>query len=824
MLGVIALQTGRPADAQRLIEQALCHDQGYALAWQNLALAHQAQNRPAQAADALKRRLALAGDDIATLQALADLSAEAERWADAKICCQRLLTATDASVSRLLRLAQACEATDDPVGMLASAERALSLEPTHSGALLARGVALRNLLRTADALSTFSTLLARDPGNVQAACNIGITLSRAGSHEDALAAFGTLLVRAPGHAPAWNARAQVLWQLNRLTEADASYCQALTLDPTYADALANRAALRSAQGQNVLAHHDYAAALQLAPTHAEAHNGLGVLLASERRWPEAIERYRRAIEIKPSLAAASTNLGNALLETGHAAEALASFDQAIALQPSFVEARLNRSNLLARLRRFDEAADEARTALALDPHHPYALGNALYFELMTCDWRYLDARRTALAAGAGTGARVASPFVMLSAMDSPECQLASACTYAQDLYPCRDESMPSPPAAADGRIRLAFLGADFHAHATAYLMTGMLEQLDHRRFELFALSYGHACDDDPYRQRLMRCFDRFIDVQNQSDTQITALMRDLGMHIAIDLKGYTNEGRPGIFQSRGAPVQVGFLGYPGTTGMTAIDYFIADPITVPTGSERFFSEQIVRLPHTYQCNDNMQAQVTRAASRADYGLPEDGFVFCSFNNSYKITPEVFDIWMRLLMAISGSVLWLLHDNLQVTQNLRLEAKRRGVAPERLVFAPRVSRPVHLARHQCADLFLDTWPVNAHTTGSDALWAGLPMVTMLGRGFAARVAASLLTAAGLPDCIATDALGYESLALNLASHPHRVAELRQRLDESRAQAPLFDTPRYAKHLGLAFEAMHTRHKGGLPPAHIDIGPD
>lgn len=823
MLGVIALQTGNPAEAQRLIEQAIGHHKGYALAWQNLALAYQAQNQPAQAADCLKRRLALAGEDVTTLQALADLSATAERWNDAKVFCKRLLVITSPSVSRFLSLARACEATDDPAGMLASADKALSLEPKHPGALLARGVALQVLRRPTEALTTFSELLAQDPDNIQAACNIGITLSQAGRHEDALAAFDALLARAPSHAPAWNARALALWQLNRLTEAEVSYSQALTLNATYADALANRAALRSAQGHNALAHQDYSATLQLAPGHAEAHNGLGVLLANERRWSEAIEQYRRAVALKPSLTAALTNLGTALVETGHAAEALASFDQAIARQPHFIDARVNRSNLLARLRRFDEAADEARAALALDQHHPYALGNAVYFELMTCDWHYLEERRSALAAGAASRARLASPFVLLAAMDIPELQLACARAYAQDLYPCRDDPKPSPATAADGRIRLAFLSADFHEHATAYLMAGMLEQLDKRRFELVALSYGRAADD-PYRQRLIQCFDRFIDVRKQTDTQIAALMRDLDTDIAVDLKGYTNDGRPGIFQSRGAPVQVGFLGYPGTTGMAAIDYFIADPITVPPGSERFFSEQIVRLPHTYQCNDNAQPHVTRVGRRADYGLPEDGFVFCSFNNSYKLTPEVFEIWMRLLLAVSGSVLWLLQDNLQVTRNLRLEAERRGVAPERLVFAPRARRQKHLARHQFADLFLDTWPVNAHTTGSDALWAGLPMVTMLGSGFAARVAASLLTAAGLSDCIATDAAGYERLALMLALRPPLLAELRQRLIDGRVHAPLFDTERYARHIGLAFEAMQARHKLGLPPALIDIKPD
>ncbi len=512
----------------------------------------------------------------------------------------------------------------------------------------------------------------------------------------------------------------------------------------------------------------------------------------------------------------------ALVEAGRPQEALASYNHAIELQPADASTRsdalANRAGLRARLRNYAEAAADARAALAINPNHPYTLGNALYFELMQCDWRRRAESVALLEARTAAGEAVATPFVTLTVSASPALQLASARLYAAAQFPPRDEATAAPP--PQGRIRLAFVSADFHEHATAYLITGMLEHIDKTRFELFGLSFGPVTDDR-YQRRLKSAFDHFIAIHRHSDSEVAALIRELETDIAIDLKGFTNDARPGIFSHRAAPLQVGYLGYPGTTGMTHIDYLIADRITVPPELEPHYSERIARLPGCYQCNDAGRRIAERVFTRAELGLPEQGFVFCSFNNSYKITPEVFDVWMRLLQQVDGSVLWLLQDNPAVADNLRREAAARHMAAERLVFAQRLPPDEHLARHRCADLFLDTWPVNAHTTASDALWAGLPMITLLGGAFAGRVAASLLHAIDQPGCVTTDVAAYEALALALARNPARLSALRNAVLQAREGAALFDTPRFTRQIEQAFMHMHGRQQAGLPPESFDV---
>jgi len=317
--------------------------------------------------------------------------------------------------------------------------------------------------------------------------------------------------------------------------------------------------------------------------------------------------------------------------------------------------------------------------------------------------------------------------------------------------------------------------------------------------------------------------DRFVDVRGATDPAVAQLLRDLDVDIAVDLMGHTAGGRAGIFAYRGAPVQVNYLGYPGTMGAPFIDYIIADPFLVPAGSERFYSEQVVRLPDCYQPNDTKRRIGERTPTRAELGLPARGLVFCSFNNSFKINPPMFDVWMRLLREVEGSVLWLLETSGVVKGNLRREAEARGVSGERLLFAPRVALEEHLARHRAADLFLDTLPYNAHTTASDALWAGLPVLTCAGRSFAARVAGSLVHAVGLPELVTASLAEYEALALALARGPARLAELRGRLERNRLTAPLFDIERYRRHLEAAYETMWERHLRGEAPQAFNVAP-
>jgi predicted O-linked N-acetylglucosamine transferase (SPINDLY family) len=422
--------------------------------------------------------------------------------------------------------------------------------------------------------------------------------------------------------------------------------------------------------------------------------------------------------------------------------------------------------------------------------------------------------RAAVTAGIAAGKRAILPFPHTTISSSAEEQLQCARIWvAQDC--------PKAPALWRGeryrhdKIRLAYVSADFHAHATAHLMAGVFEAHNRDRFEINAISLGPD-DTGELRSRLLASFDRFIDVRQKTDQEAAAIIRQLETDIAVDLKGYTLNHRAEIFVHRPAPIQASYLGYPGTMGGDFIDYIIADKIVLPDEQRAYYTENIAYLPDTYQCNDSKRRIADTTPKRTDAGLPEQGFVFCCFNNNYKIMPEMFDIWMRLLCAIEGSVLWLLEDNPAAARGLRREAEARGLAPERLVFAPRMPSAEHLARHRLADLFLDTLPYGAHTTASDALWAGLPVLTCKGTTFAGRVASSLLSAAGMPETSVNSLADYEAEALRLARDKPALAALKAKLARTRDTCPLFDTARFTRNLEAAFQTMVERQNRGERP--------
>ena len=521
-----------------------------------------------------------------------------------------------------------------------------------------------------------------------------------------------------------------------------------------------------------------------------------------------------ALKLDPNSPELWSNRGTAQVAAKQPEAALASFTRALQLAPDFLGAIANRAHVLFELQRYAEAIPDYEKLLARDPGHAYSAGNLIFCKLQCCDWPSFEQDCKTTLARLRAGQRVVPPVLSAALLDSPADQLISAQLVARDKFP------PAPPlwrgdTYRHERIRVAYLSADFHAHATAVLMAGVFEHHDRAKFEAFAISFGRD-DGSPLRARLKQGVERFVDVRGQSDMDIARLMRGLEIDIAIDLKGYTSDARPAVFSFRPAPVQVSYLGFPGTMGAPFMDYLIADPIVVPEAHKPFYSEQIVWLPDTYQANDRTREASDAPIDRASAGLPPSAFVFCCFNNSYKIQPPVFDVWMRLLKGVEGSVLWLLADNAAATNNLKREAAARGVDPERLVFAPRRPLPEHLARHRLADLFLDTLPYNAHTTASDALWTGLPVVTCKGTTFAGRVAASVLHAAGFPELVTESLQDYEALALRLAHDPTALANRKSRLAAERATMKLFDATRFTHHLEAAYATMHERRLQGLRP--------
>ena len=676
---------------------------------------------------------------------------------------------------------------DHPAEALESFDRLLALGPAAAFVHLGRGNALTAMGHTAAALACFEDVIRLDPAQPLGHCNRGNALLTLGRPEEALASLDRALTLAPGHALVSYNRGNTLLALERHSEALADFDRAVRLDPRFALAWYNR----------------------------------GSSLMELRRYAEAVASFDRTVGLAPDLAQAYNNRGAALLCLKRQADAVADFERALELQPGYEGARENLGNAFHDLQRFEEAARCFSALRASSPERPYVLGNLLDARTRCCDWGtdYLTLRRD-VAEAVDKGLRTQVPFAFLATSDSPAAQLRCARIYAADKFPPAGEPLWRGRTYGHDRIRVAYVSADLRYHATAFLTAELFERHDHRRFEWTAISFGPD-DGSPMRKRLQRSFDHFLDVGGLADRDIARLMREREIDIAVDLQGYTADCRAGIFAHRPAPVQAAYLAYPGTLGAPYVDYAIADRHVIPKEHFGHYSEKVVHLPQCYQPNGSGRVVAASTPSREGLGLPERAFVFCSFNGCYKITPEVFDIWMRLLGAVPGSVLWLLDDNEAATRNLRQAASDRGVDPRRVVFAPRVSLADHLARYRLADLFLDTAPCNAHTTASDALWMGLPVLTCQGTTFAGRVAASLLHAAQLPELIAGDLACYEALAADLAARPERLAALRDRLQAGRQTCALFDTERYRLGLEAAYVLMWQRAENRLPPMHFAV---
>jgi predicted O-linked N-acetylglucosamine transferase (SPINDLY family) len=690
----------------------------------------------------------------------------------------------------------------------ASYERAAALAPQFADAHGNRGNALLSLARHAEAVACYDRAIALKPDDARLHRQRGNALCGLGRFADAVAAFDRAVALDRQDAPAYHNRGTAFEALQRYDEAIASYEEAIALDANYVDAHHHRGNAQFALRRFEAALASFARVVALRPQDAGAYNDQAKALVGLGRHAEAIAGFDAALLRNPHDADVHANRGGALLALGRFEDAVASFDRSIALRADFAPVHCLRGDSLFRLRRFEAAIASYGRALAADPLHVDAHHNRTNARLRICDWRNLDARLHELTQGIQGGTEIVAPFTLLTLIDSPSLQRTAAERWAREWHPA-DASLPppSPPSratraeASGARIRLGYFTADCHEHATMYLIAGLLEHHDATRFEVTVYSYG-ARRHDAMRARIARACE-VIDVRDLSDREVALLARQRGVDIAVDLKGFTHDARLGMFALRAAPVQIAYLGYPGTLGVDYIDYLIADRRVVPEGSEVHYKERLIFMPDSYQPNDDSRPMAERVFTRTELGLPGDGVVFCSFNNNYKILPPVFDVWMRLLRDVPGSTLWLLEDNAAAALNLREAARRRGIDPQRLVFAPRVPLAEHLARQRVADLFLDTLPCNAHTTASDALWAGLPVLTCAGAGFAARVAASLLHAVGLPDLVTTSLEQYEATALALARDPSRLADVRCRLARNLRTAPLFGTARYARHLEAAY---------------------
>lgn len=705
---------------------------------------------------------------------------------------------------------------------LASYTRAAALDPGYVDAYVNRGSLLLDQGRLDAARASLDEALRLQPGHVQARYGRALALSRLGCADAALCDFAEVLVLDPGHADAHDNKGVVLQALGRAAEAVACHEEAIRLDPASAVRHVNHAAalLALRRYEAALAASDRA--LALLPQRAEALVNRGAALAGLHRLTEALLSLDQAIAAQPDLAAAHHQRGGVLRRLGRPAEALAAYQWAATAGAATAELHCDRGQALESLGRVDAALEAYAAALAMDPESPAALARWVHARRCLCLWGGEAEVVERLLAAIEARRPGVNPFFLLPLGTTSGQQRRCAETAAEARFP--DFLMrPRAPTKDGGRIRVGYFSSDFRSHPVAHLLAGVIEAHDRKHFEILGFSFGPDTGE-PMRRRLQAAFDRFMEVRGQDDAAIAELARAHAIDIAVDLNGWTEGARTGVFARRAAPVQVSYLGYPGTMGTAFIDYLIADRRVVPEERRAGYRERLVELPYSFQANDVGKVIADRSFGRAELGLPEAGMVFCCFNNHYKIGPEVFEVWMHLLRAVPAAVLWLLDGPAGVVANLRREAHARGVDPGRLCFAPRLPLPEYLARYRCADLFLDTFHFNAGTTASDALWAGLPVLTCAGDAFAARMGASLLTAIGLPELIATSASDYLERAIDLARRPERLMALRARLAANRGSAPLFDTGRFTRHLERAYTEMAGRARAGLPPADIVVAAD
>jgi len=784
---LLAQQQGRVRHAEALCASVLDADPRHYGAWHMRGLLALEGGRPDEGIEWLERSLALNPDQPAAHSNLGNAWLARGEPQKALSSFEQALRLKADYAGALFNRGNALRILGRLEESLQSYDETLRLNEAHVPALNNRGLALLELGRPADALSAFERAVQLDPAFSGAAHNLAAALLKLERPAEALAAYDRLRAAAPQDAQTWCGRGCALLALRRLREAHESFTRSLELDAEHLDSLVNR----------------------------------GHTLQLLNQPAAALADYERALACAPDTPRALSNSGNALLELGKPQAALARYERALQVAPADPDTLYNRAAALHALKRYEESAQCYAELLRIVPDHDYALGGLFHLCMDYCNWLDYESLAGQLREASCQDRRGVNPRSLLLS-DAPELQLRCAEVFAREKYAAQESlGRCGVRARAGERLRVAYVSADFGEHPVSHLLVGTLERHDRERFEVIGVSL-RARSGGGFEQRVRAAFDHFIEVGDRSDEEAARLLRAMEIDVAVDLMGYTQGLRLGIFAHRAAAVQATYLGYAGTLGAPYIDYLIADEVVIPAGEERHFSESVVRLPHCFLPNDDRR-EIAPPPTRAAAGLPASGTVLCAFTNAYKITPTVFAVWMRLLRQTPGSVLWLRGMGEAARGNLEREAGRCGVERERLVFAPRVAGMAeHLGRQALADLYLDTQPYNAHSTTCDALWAGVPVLTCAGRSFAARVAASALSAVGLPELITHTLEEYEAKALELLREPQRLRGLREKLVRQRPSAPLFDTAAYTRHLERAYLAMHERAVRRDAPVGFNLG--
>jgi len=697
--------------------------------------------------------------------------------------------------------------------------RCIQISPLYVDGYINFGVALSELGKYEQALNHYEKAISLNPNYPEAYFNRGITLEHLNQFEDALNNYDKAISLNPNYPEAFLSIGAAQFSLKRYEEALSSYNQALRLKPDYPEVYLSKGAVYVALKcyEEALANYDHA--LQLKPNYPEAYLNIGVVEFVLRRYGKALANYNHAIQLRPDYAEAYSSIGVVNFALKRYEEALANYNHAIQLRPDYAEAYSNAGAVLINSKRYVEAVKRYGRAVKLKPEINYLLGNFLHAKMYICDWQNYDSHLETLLKKINDQEKVAIPFATLALISDPAIQKQVAQIYVKDNFPLRSNLPPIRKYLERKKIRIGYFSADFREHPVSYLTAELFELHNRNDFEVIAFSFGLDTQDE-LRKRLELAFDEFIDVSNLNEQEICSLAREMEIDIAIDLGGFTSDSRTNIFAMRAAPLQISYLGYLGTMGAEYFDYLIADPIIIPEDNKQYYTEKIIYLP-SYQVNDSYQKISQKIFSREEIGLPNDAFVFCSFNNVFKLTPQTFESWMRILTEVDRSVLLLFDANETATKNIKREAEARGISSERIVFGKHLPLPEYRARYRVADLFLDSLPYNAGTTASDALRVGLPVLTQMGESFASRVAASLLNSLGLTELITRNIQEYEVLAIDLAKNPDKLEAIKIKLKNNLETSPLYNTKLFTQNIEFAYKAIFERYQCDLDAEHIYI---
>ncbi len=747
------------------------------------------------AAAAFERVLSEQATHPAALYSLTAISLNRGRQAEAIEYAERCVRGNLGSVLGWYIYSAALSADSRSLEALGCVSRALELDPGHVDSIVLRGSILLTLDQRGQAISEFERALRLDPAHPAA-------------QKSRLAVLGV-----PGVSNADSERlaAQGIALQNGgdLKGARALFQRALTLQADNFAALYSLAVVSLNLGAvaDGLASADQCVTSH--PSSALSWYIRGCALKTARRFTDALSDFDRALAITPNYKEALSEKGLVCAELNDYIQALIQFNEVLRIEPNHKLALSNAAMVLTILKKNEEAAQFYSRLLAVDPEYEYALGSLQYARLHCCDWTDFEKNRELIIQGVREGKRSCRPLAFLALSDSSADQLNCTSLFMEQSYPKQSQPLWKGEQYKHSKIRLGYLSPDLREHPVGHLMAGVFEHHDKSKFEVYAFSLG-LDDNSSLRKRFIAASDKFFDVRGEASLKIAELIREHEIDVLIDLAGPTADSRPEVFGYRSAPVQVGYLGYAGTTGTSYMDYLIADKTVIPAGDEPNYSEKVLHLSGCYLPVDAQVVIAERTPTRAEMGLPETGFVFCSFNHDYKINPPIFNTWMRILKQVEGSVLWLMKLNQVAETNLRLEAEKHGVSGSRLVFAGRVpSISDHLARYRLAGLFLDTTPYNAHSTATDVLRVGLPVLTLVGHSFQSRVATSILRAIGLPELAVTTLEEYEQLAVQLANSPEQADALRQKLADRLQDTTVFDPKVKTEDLERLYTAAHER---------------